>query len=256
MRATYQILHITDLHLCADAGQLLHGWPVEQAFQRVLAAALERTPAPDAIVLGGDLVDDGSLAGYQRLDATLAGLPCPVLAMAGNHDDPHRMAQTLVHAVVHERLQVGEWQLIALDSHLAGSDAGELGETQIARLDGWLAESDAPTLLCLHHPPADVGAAWIDAIGLRDRDRLAGVIERHPQVHALLCGHAHQAAALDFAGRACLVTPSTMRQFAPGARCFAQDDRRAPGYRSIQLSANQGAASTVERVPWRDHGCG
>ncbi|WP_348766161.1 metallophosphoesterase [uncultured Salinisphaera sp.] len=250
MPATYQLLHLTDLHLLADPEANLHGWPVEQAFQRVLAGALADTPRPDAIILGGDLVDDESEHGYARLDATLACLPCPVLAMAGNHDDPARMARMLKHAVVHDRLELGGWQLIALDSHIQGSDAGALGRDQIERLDGWLQANTAPTLVCLHHPPVDVGAAWIDAIGLRDRDALEDVIARHSQVNALVCGHAHQAAELAFAGRACLITPSTMRQFAPGSCDFAEDAARSPGYRHIQLDCNGHMTSTVRRVPW------
>ena len=250
MPAIYQLIHLTDLHLLADPEARLHGWPVEKTFQHLLAAALAETPKPDAIVLGGDLVDDESERGYARLDATLARLPCPVLAMAGNHDDPARMARRLQHAVVHERLTVGDWQLIALDSHIQGSDAGALGHDAIERLDRWLHAHTAPTLVCLHHPPVDVGAAWIDAIGLRDREALEDVISRHPQVRAILCGHAHQAAELEFAGRPCLITPSTMRQFAPGSRDFAEDTSRSPGYRRIELGHGGRFSSAVQRVPY------
>ncbi|ERJ19700.1 phosphohydrolase Icc [Salinisphaera shabanensis T35B1] len=256
MRITLQIIHLTDLHLRADADARLHGWLVEDAFQRVLAAALEALPRPDAIVLGGDLVDDESVRGYKRLDSTLARLPCPVLAMAGNHDDPLRMAQTLEHAVVHERLRVGEWQLMALDSHINGSEAGELGGQQLERLDGWLAENTAPTLIFVHHPPIDVGAAWIDAIGLHDRDALERVVAGRAHVKAVLCGHAHQAAELDFADRPCLVTPSTMRQFAPGAHSFTDDPARAPGYRLIEIAADQSFETTVKRVRSATAACG
>ena len=54
----------------------------------------------------------------------------------------------------------------------------------------------------------------IDAIRLSDEDRLADLVTRHPNVVAILCGHAHSPAATTFAGRPLLVVPgvvSTLR---------------------------------------------
>ena len=66
------LLHITDPHLCAAPGTRLHGWDVAAAFERILNSALGAHPDADALVLGGDLVDDESEAGYRWLDARLA----------------------------------------------------------------------------------------------------------------------------------------------------------------------------------------
>lgn len=79
--------------------------------------------------------------------------------------------------------------------------------------------------------------------------RLAAVVERHPRVVALLCGHAHTAAATTFAGRPLLVTPgivSTLRppwerdgdglghHQPPGVAFHVLDDRRlTTHYRAI-----------------------
>lgn len=256
MSQSIELIHITDLHLLADPDAQLHGWRVDPAFNAVLDDARLRYPRADAYVLGGDLVDDESVAGYTRLNRRLATLDRPVLAMAGNHDDPARMAASLTHADVHQRRLLGGWQLIALNSHVPGSAAGRLGARQLQWLDTRLVECDAPTLLFVHHPPCDVGSAWIDAIGLADRDALQAVVRRRRQVRGLICGHAHQEAALTFAERPCLITPATMRQFAPHASCFATDERSAPGYRHLLLRDDGRIETAIHRVEQARRACG
>lgn len=251
-----ELLHLTDPHLLAEPGGQLHGWHVQRAFDAVLADATRRYLDYAAIVLGGDLVDDESEAGYARLNTRLGELGRPVLAMAGNHDCPRSMARTMTAAVVHDALDVGGWRLIALDSHKPGSAAGRLGARQIEALERRLIETAAPTLIFVHHPAAPVGSRWIDAIGLEDRDTLATVLARHSQVKAVVCGHAHQAATLDARGMPCLVTPATMRQFLPGAADFAEDTTRAPGYRWLSLTVDGELASRVHRVPAASAACG
>lgn len=256
MAQPLELIHVTDPHLLADPRARLHGWQVEQAFAQVLDDTRQRFPNAHAYALGGDLVDDESPAGYARLNGHLATLDRPVLAMAGNHDDPGTMAEALSHARVHERCLLGGWQLIALDSHVAGSDAGRLGERQLQWLDDQLADCDAPTLLFVHHPPCAVGSAWVDAIGLADRHALHPVLARYPQVRALVCGHAHQAATLTFAGLPCLITPATMRQFRPGSRRFATDHERAPGYRWLALGDDGEFETRIYRVEAARRACG
>lgn len=243
------LLHLTDPHLRARTDARLHGWHVAAAFQRSLDAAMTAYPRADAIILGGDLVDDESSAGYRWLDARLAALQRPVLAVAGNHDDPAAMRRHLKSAVVHDALGVGGWRLIGLDSHVPGSDAGRIGPRALAGLDRALQADPAPTLICVHHPPLDVGSAWIDAIGLIDRDALRATLARHPQVRGVVCGHVHQAGEYRLDGYPVWTTPSTMRQFRPGSPTFAEDSARAPGYRCLQLGADGKITTTVHRVP-------
>jgi Icc-related predicted phosphoesterase len=66
----------------------------------------------------------------------------------------------------------------------------------------------------MHHPPIVTGIPAWDEIGLHDADRqaLAEVIERHPQVRRLVAGHVHRAIGGELAGRGVLVVPSTYVQ--------------------------------------------
>ena len=98
------------------------------------------------------------------------------------------------------------------DSSRPGRADGLLDEPTLAWLDGVLA--DRPALVCFHHPPATMHQPMIDEILLTDPGGLADVLDRHPGVVAVLCGHAHTAAATTFAGRPCHVAPgvvSTLR---------------------------------------------
>ena len=248
MRQTRKIVQISDLHLRADAAAVLHGWRVEAAWQRVRRDAQEKHPDADAWILSGDLVDDETVTGYQRLDAQLATLERPVLALAGNHDDPAAMRRHLHHAHVHECIQLGAWHLFALDSHVDGRDAGRIGQAAIAWLDDALHRTPGPCLICVHHPPLPLGSAWLDAIGLADGAALCAVIRAHPHVAAVLCGHAHQAFETSIGTAHCWVTPATMRQFLPGAAAFALDTVATPGYRVVYLHADGRATSHVERL--------
>jgi Icc protein len=61
------------------------------ASARALAAAvhsvLELRPAPQAVVVSGDLADGAATGEYERLRELLEPLPMPVHVLAGNHDD-------------------------------------------------------------------------------------------------------------------------------------------------------------------------
>ena len=58
---------------------------------RALAVAVEAVaaldPAPEAVVVSGDIAEHGAPAEYERATELLAPLSMPVHAMAGNHDD-------------------------------------------------------------------------------------------------------------------------------------------------------------------------
>ena len=51
---------------------------------------------------------------------------------------------------------------------------------------------------------------FVDRIRQFGAGRLAAVIERYPQVVALLCGHAHTPAVTTFAGRPLLIAPGVV----------------------------------------------
>ncbi|MOA49871.1 3',5'-cyclic adenosine monophosphate phosphodiesterase CpdA [compost metagenome] len=73
------------------------------------------------------------------------------------------------------------------------------------------------------------------------------MIERFPQVKAMLWGHIHQEFDQLREQVRLLASPSTCVQFAPGSEEF-QVDRSAPGYRWLRLHADGLLETGVSRV--------
>jgi Icc protein len=208
----------------------------------------------DAVLVTGDIADHGAAQEY--LDARkLLSSPSPVLTCPGNHDVRRTYREVLLDAPgedgpINQVHRVCGATFAMCDSTIPGRNEGLLDAKTIDWLDAQLtAAPDAPAFVCFHHPPADLHHPIVDTIRLHGERRLAAVIDRHPQVVAVLCGHAHTAAATTFAGLPVLVAPgvvSTMRLpwehgddpdlLAPPALAFhvLGDDRRlTTHYRAI-----------------------
>ncbi|MFK8052953.1 MAG: phosphodiesterase [Woeseiaceae bacterium] len=247
-----RILQLTDLHIFATAGREHYGLDTFVTFDQVLSSALTLS-TPDLILLTGDLCQDESIEGYQRLQSRLARLPCPVLALPGNHDNIAFMQQHLVGdniQVLGDQF-VGHWRVVAANCAVPGKVHGEFGENRLNELDQLLSEgADTPTLLSFHQPPVKCGSAWLDQSRLQDADQLATLLARHPQVRSLVCGHIHQ--QLETTIRTgnrdtpVLTTPSTCKQFAVKHDAFKLSEE-APGWRWIDLGDVE-ITSTVHRI--------
>jgi 3',5'-cyclic-AMP phosphodiesterase len=205
----HSIAHLSDPHLLAE-GRLQY-----DAVDTVagLARALERLaavdPAPQALVLTGDLADRAEPAAYERLRAMVepaaAAMGAVVVWTMGNHDERAPYARALFDTDddgpqdrVHE---VEGLRIVALDTSVPGYHHGDLTDAQLT----WLAEvlaTPAPhgTLLAMHHPPIPLpmlrGAELIE---LREQHRLAAVVEG-TDVRGILAGHLHFSTWSTFAG--------------------------------------------------------
>ena len=102
--------------------------------------------------------------------------------------------------------------LAMCDSTIPGEAGGFLADETLAWLDDALREAgdDVPALVCFHHPPVTLALPYVDGIRLAGEHRLAEVLGRHTNVVAVLCGHAHTAAASTFAGLPLLVAPGVV----------------------------------------------
>ncbi|WP_170318944.1 metallophosphoesterase [Allorhizocola rhizosphaerae] len=157
----------------------------------------------DAIVVTGDLTDNGLPAEREQATALLASPRFPVITCPGNHDGytPYGWPANQVH-------DLGRFAVVACDSVILGRADGHLGD---ATLD-WLRSSldglrGRPVFVAFHHPPVKLHHPMIDEIRLSAAERVAAVLADHPDVVAVLCGHAHTPAATTFAGRPLLVAP-------------------------------------------------
>jgi 3',5'-cyclic-AMP phosphodiesterase len=192
-----------------------------------LAAAVEAVRSlpnqVDAALVSGDLTDDGSAASYGIAREMLARLEVPLHVLPGNHDDRGRLRRAFHlpgsgSEPINYSLAVGELRLVVLDSIVPGRDPGAFPASQLRWLDEELgAQPQRPTLLAMHHSPLATGIPEWDEINLlaQERDALAEVVARHPQLRAIVGGHLHRVAASALAGCPVLSVPSTYWQARP-----------------------------------------
>ncbi len=232
------LLQLTDPHLYAEDAGEIYGVNTARSLQRVLEHLFDGDgPRADAIVVTGDIADDLSEGAYRRLRSALGRYGIPVYSLPGNHDDPILMARLLADDGFQYlgRAEIGGWGLVLADTHEPGRVGGRLSPEELQRLDADLeAFRDRPVVVGLHHPPVPVGSRWIDALGLVNAGEFLALVERHPQVKAVIAGHVHQAFDTMRGAVRVLTSPSTCAQFLPRTDDSVIDDR-PPGYRWLTL---------------------
>ncbi|AGM41658.1 cyclic AMP phosphodiesterase [Spiribacter salinus M19-40] len=243
-----RLLQVTDTHLLADPAAQHAGVSVESRFQATLAAMQPWAAEAHALVHTGDLVDDGSVAAYQRLRAALETLGLPGRVTPGNHDERRAMAEVFSDGLITaaRSLALGDWCVVMLDTLSEGEVPGQLTADELAGLDAALAATDARhVLLALHHPPCPVGTVWLDAIGLQEPAALRARLLEDGRIRGLVMGHVHQAFDGTLDGCRCLATPATAAPFLAGAETFALDDG-PPGFRWLDLHPDGRIETGVE----------
>lgn len=205
----HTIAHLSDPHLLAE-GRLQYGAvDTEAGLARALARLAAVDPAPQALVLTGDLADKAEPAAYQRLrelvEPAAEAMGATVVWVMGNHDERAPYARGLFGSDddgpqdrVHE---VEGLRIVALDTSVPGYHHGDLTDGQL----DWLADAlatPAPhgTLLAMHHPPLPLPMLRAaELIELREQHRLAAVVEG-TDVRGILSGHLHFSTWSTFAG--------------------------------------------------------
>jgi len=244
-----QLLHLTDLHLFADASGRLLGVTTRASFEAVLELALASVPEATALILTGDLVHDESTAGYRYLRRVLDMTNLPYFCIPGNHDRQNPMVDCLGSAALGPIAlrRLGAWNLVFLDSTIVGSEGGRVSREQLEQLGGLLDDDDAPTLLFIHHHPSPVGSAWVDTMGVANGAELLELCDTYPQVKGIAFGHVHQSFSRLHGNMLMMGTPSTCIQFLPGNDVFALDEA-PPGFRVLTLHPHGEFTSEVARL--------
>lgn len=218
---TFFLLQLSDPHIGADWGSPDGPTPAD-GVRRVVDAVLALPDRPDALVISGDLADNGSAAEYAELRELLEPLGLEPHAIPGNHDRraPLREAFSLIGSGdehISYPVDLGPLRLIGLDSTIPddGAGAGGLDEGRLEWLEAELSRvPEQPTVIAMHHPPFLTAMPAFDEIGLAAaaREGLAELLGRHPQVLRIVAGHVHRMIVAEVAGRAAITVPSTYLQ--------------------------------------------
>ena len=245
-----RIVQITDSHIFSEPDGCLLGLNTRESLTAVCKRVKQEEWLPDLLLTTGDLSQDASPEAYQYLAQALGELNIDTFWVAGNHDDPGVTSQFFTHPNIqpHDHVLIGNWQIVLLDSSVAGEVHGNLSKTQLEQMEHLLKEhADKNTLVVLHHHPIDINCDWIDKIGLKDNDEFLQIIRRNKNVKCVLWGHVHQEFDQVIDGVRWLASPSSCVQFTPGSKEFSADTQ-SPGYRYLELYNDGQIETRVHRV--------
>ena len=216
------IVQLTDLHVRPFGEAAYRIAETNMLTERALRAVRDLKWQPDAVVISGDLTDNGLASEYDVLAEMLARLiKVPVYVIPGNHDRREEFRLKLGHLrgvtehpeFVQYAIDDHEIRLVMLDTVIPGSSAGELCPSRLAWLDATLAAApNKPTIVVMHHPPFNCGLQQMDRITLRNPADFVAIIAKYPQVKRILCGHHHRPINAAVAHTIASVAPSVSVQ--------------------------------------------
>lgn len=210
---TATLAHLSDLHVGQDHDGDGGARALRRA-QRVIDYLNALPGHLDGVLVTGDLADHGARDEYEQVRELLDTLRFPVLTCPGNHDDRVAYQTTMLAEPDGDGEPVNRVHHLAgltiamCDSTIPRQNPGLLDDTTLTWLDKVLTDTEDPALVCFHHPPVVLHHPFVDTIRLRNEARLAEVL--NDRVVAVLCGHAHTAAATTFAGRPLVVAPGVV----------------------------------------------
>ncbi|MBD3945625.1 phosphodiesterase [Nocardioides ganghwensis] len=272
------VAHLSDPHLIGGGG--LHYGVIDNVahLRRTLDRLAAVRPAPQALVITGDIADRGEPEAYATIRSIVepfaAGMGAVVVWTMGNHDEREPFARGLFDSDdagpqdrVHE---VEGLRIVALDTSVPGHHHGELTSDQLAWLADVLATpAEHGTLLAMHHPPLPLPMLRAaELIELHDQQALADVVAG-TDVRGILAGHLHLSTWSTFAGVPVSVTsascytsdPAPVDRFVSGVDAnqaftmvHAYDDRLVhtlvPLERGVEVShIGSDVAEALETVP-------
>lgn len=251
MKKPTLLAQLSDLHIAADE----NGVDPASQLEGVIEAVRGLPNRVDAVLVSGDLTHDGGRPELELAKELLERLDAPLHVLPGNHDDRALLREVFDLPGVGDEpvdysVDVGELRLIVFDSNVPGQDPGRYDADRLRWLDAELrAQPDRPTLLAMHHPPLATAVREWDGINLEpgQRELLAEVVARHPQLRAIVGGHLHRIAASALAGCPVISVPSTYFQARPDFETEGVDFVPLPGF-AIHALLDGELSSQVELV--------
>ena len=197
-----RFLQLSDLHVVPIGRRASVVLDTCHLLEQAIDQLLDMRPALgplDAVLVSGDISDDGSAGSYDIARAQLERLNLQVLVVPGNHDarEPFRqafadLAPLPATGLIDWVVQVGDTHVVGLDTLIEGQGGGRLRDESLTVLkDALSAAGTGPVLVMLHHPPIRTGIQFMDAIGLENAAALEAALADTQACVTLVAGHVH-----------------------------------------------------------------
>jgi Icc protein len=222
--STHFLVHISDTHLIAGDDKL-YGSTVsgDDTLQELLVELEASKNKPDAIIITGDIADQGDPEAYRKvlqiINPVAERMGTEVIWVMGNHDDRSNFREVLLeespsYETIDRVYDINGLRLIVLDTSVKGFHHGEITLTQLEWLKDVLStSSEHGSILAMHHPPIPSMLQLSKTTELRDQKALAEVI-KGSDIRSIIAGHLHYSSNSTFAGIPVSVATSS---------CYTQD---------------------------------
>ena len=256
------ILVLADLHIRAKGRTITGADPLTRV-SAVLTHALTHHPDAAAMVLMGDLTDNGLPEEYAELAKLLAPVALPIIPMLGNCDDRRAFFAAFpnaprtasghvqsVHDLAHHRIIT----LDTLDDRAEAGHGGRLCRDRLAWLDQALAGATSRIpLVFTHHPAVPVGMPFLDGIRLAHPRRLLSRLAAHPGAQ-LFSAHVHRQISGSHRHVPFTIMASAWDQFTLDlARADDETQTGEPGGYGLLLLGPKGVIVHSQSVPPATH---
>ena len=129
-----KLVHITDMHLFKSKESLYKEVNSFDSYNEVLTNIKESNWKPNALIVTGDISNDGSIESYNNAFNEFISLKIPVLCIPGNHDCKENLI-TCLSQNISSRLQIiSDWVFIGLDTSLKENPSGFLNSNELSTL--------------------------------------------------------------------------------------------------------------------------
>lgn len=212
------IAQISDTHIVSKQKHWL-GEPlteIDRRLSRVIDYLNSLDPAPDVVLLTGDLTEEGDASAYRYFRELISSLKIPLYVIPGNHDLREEMRTAFINesymprqGFIHYAVDDYPVRLIGLDTLVEGEDYGYLCEERLFWLEQTLrAVLEKPTLIFMHHPPAKTGSKVFDNMICLASPKFEKLMMENKHFLGIIAGHYHHLCVSSFGSKLCFIAPS------------------------------------------------
>ena len=220
-----RFLHLSDLHVVAEGTTSSGVLDTRSVLSSTIDHIIEMLPGLSpigAVLVSGDISDDGTQCSYEFARAQLDRLGLPIFSVPGNHDKRSIFREVFCDFMtlpksgsINWEAEIAGTQVIGLDTLVEGSGSGAVDENGLALLTSTLAHSNkSPTVVLMHHPPFLTGIKFMDAIGLTNIGAMTAALATENRSLIVLAGHVHGVHHCQLSGHPVVTAPSICSAFA------------------------------------------